>query len=83
MVAWYPGGPRSSGPRGVCGAEDSEVKADTAEVGVKVESTGLAYACMYEGGIPKDEELKEEDDEPERPEAAMAGGEGFEQLCPK
>lgn len=33
MVALYPGGPRSSGPKG---AEDSDVRADTADVGVKV-----------------------------------------------
>jgi hypothetical protein len=43
-------------------------------VGVNVESTGLAYACPYDGGTPRDDELKEDDDEPERPEAAMARG---------
>ena len=41
MAAWYPGGPRSRGPRGVSGAEDSDDTAETAEVGVKVESRGL------------------------------------------
>lgn len=55
MVAWNPGGPRSSGLRGVCGADDSEVKVDTAELGVHVESTGLVY-WAWEGGALCDEE---------------------------
>jgi len=57
MVALYPGGPRSSGPRGVGGAEVCDVAAD---VGVNVRSAG--------GGT---EELKDEDDT-ERLDPAIA-----------
>lgn len=63
IVAWYPGGPRSRGlsPPGVCGAEDSVVKAETAEFGVQVESTGLVY-WAYDGGALCDE--KDDVDDP-------------------
>ena len=57
--------------------------ADTVVVGVKVESTGLAYALRYDGGMPSDEELKEEEEEPERPEAAMALGCNMQRAVPK
>ena len=55
MVALYPGGPRSRGPRGVGGAEDCEVTAERADVGVKVRSAELVCWLM-EGGELKDEE---------------------------
>lgn len=71
MVALYPGGPRSRGPRGVWGAEDSAVAAETAEVGVKVRSAGLA-CWLKDRGAPWEDELKDEED-PERRDDAMAG----------
>lgn len=40
------------------------------EVGVQVESRGLVYGWPYEGGRPREEEVKEE---PEEDEAAMLG----------
>jgi hypothetical protein len=75
MVAWYPGGPRSRG-RNVderLGCEDCEVRAETVEapelgVGVHVESSGLTWFWPYEGGRPREDEVK---DEPEEEEAAI------------
>lgn len=69
IAAWYPGGPRSRGPRGVSGAEDSDDTAETAEVGVNVESTGLAW-WAYDAGALIDDEVNEEE-EPARPEAIV------------
>lgn len=70
MVAWYPGGPRSSGRSDdVCGADASEVRAetaelsDTADVGVHDESKGLAYVWPYDGGRPSDDDAKDEPDD--------------------
>jgi len=51
MVALYPGGPRSRGPRGVAGADVCEVYDVATEVGVNVRSAG--------GGS---DELKEDED---------------------
>jgi hypothetical protein len=70
IVAWKPGGPRSRGAGGVCGAEDSAVRAEiAAEVGVKVESTGLA-CWAWDGGALRADEMKEEE-EPDRQDEAM------------
>jgi hypothetical protein len=71
IVAWKPGGPRSRGAGGVCGAEDSAVRAEiAAEVGVKVESTGLACWAWDDGGALRADEMKEEE-EPDRQDEAM------------
>jgi hypothetical protein len=59
MVALYPGGPRSSGPNW---ADESDVRADTAEVGVKVWSGGLVVLLPKDGATPRADELKEEVD---------------------
>jgi hypothetical protein len=50
MVAWYPGGPRSS----VSGPDDSEVNGDIAELGVQAEPVGLVYWAKVVGALCDD-----------------------------
>lgn len=74
IVAWKPGGPRSSTEvpvpdPSVVGAE----MVDMPEVGVQVESTGLTYVRPYVGGRPSDEEVK---DEPEDDMLSLVAVEG-------
>ncbi|KAF4457864.1 hypothetical protein F53441_303 [Fusarium austroafricanum] len=74
IVAWKPGGPKSSTEvpvpdPSVVGAE----MVDMPEVGVQVESTGLTYVRPYVGGRPSDDEVK---DEPEDDMLSLVAVEG-------